>query len=128
MQFTVFIRYNYKIILWSLVIAYLCFSPSDGFKKVPIIIPHLDKVVHFIMFFVLGMLMEALKIRKINLITRIWLPLLGIVYGGLIELVQYYLIDGRHGDLVDWTADILGLLIGIGLVKILPLKLQRLMA
>jgi VanZ family protein len=53
---------------------------------------------------------------------------LGVVYGGLIELVQHFLIDGRHGDLIDWTADILGLVIGIGLVRILPLKLQQLLA
>ncbi|MGD9994572.1 MAG: VanZ family protein [Salinivirgaceae bacterium] len=128
MQFSVLIRYNYKIILWSLVIAYLCFSPSDGFKKVPILIPHLDKVVHFIMFFILGMLMETLKIRQINVVTRIGLPLLGIVYGGLIELIQHFVIDGRHGDWVDWIADILGLFIGIGFVKLLPLKLRRLLA
>ncbi|MGE4290526.1 MAG: VanZ family protein [Salinivirgaceae bacterium] len=128
MQFLVLIRYHYKIILWSLVIAYLCFSPSDGFKKVPILIPHLDKVVHFIMFFILGMLMEALKIRQINVVTRIGLPLLGIVYGGLIELTQHFVIDGRHGDWVDWTADIIGLSIGILFVKILPLKIQRLLA
>ena len=128
MRLSSFIQFNYKIILWSLVIAYLCFSPSDGFRKVPIIIPHLDKVVHFIMFFILGMLMEALKIRKINVVTRIGLPLLGIVYGRLIELVQHFVINGRHGDWVDWFADIIGLLIGIGLVKILPLKLRRLLA
>jgi len=128
MRFYVFIQLYYKIFLWSLVIAYLCFSPSDGFKKVPIIIPHMDKVVHFIMFFILGMLMETIKTRVLNLVTRFGLPLLGMVYGGLIELVQHYLINGRHGDLIDWTADIMGLIIGIGFVKILPLKLQRVLS
>jgi VanZ family protein len=128
MRFFNFIQYYYKIILWSLVIAYLCFAPSDGFRKVPILIPHLDKVVHFIMFFILGMLIEALKISRINVVTLIGLPLLGIIYGGLIELVQHFLIDGRHGDWVDWLADSIGLFIGIGFVKILPLKLQRLLA
>jgi VanZ family protein len=128
MRFSNFLQYYYKIILWSLVIAYLCFAPSDGFKKVPIAIPHLDKVVHFIMFFILGLFIEALRIRRLAPKFRFRLPLLGVVYGGLIELVQHFLIDGRHGDLIDWTADILGLVIGIGLVRILPLKLQQLLA
>jgi VanZ family protein len=88
----------------------------------------MDKVVHFIMFFILGMLMETIKTRVLNLVTRFGLPLLGMVYGGLIELVQHYLINGRHGDLIDWTADIMGLIIGIGFVKILPLKLQRVLS
>ena len=51
----------YRILIWLFVIAYLCFAPADDFGKVDIMIPHFDKVVHFIMFLILGILLESVS-------------------------------------------------------------------
>ncbi len=37
-----------------------------------------------------------------------------IFYGGLMEILQNTLTTTRHGDLVDWGADILGVVLGLG--------------
>lgn len=128
MSFAVFIKYNYKIILWSLVIAYLCFAPSDGFNKVPIAIPHLDKVVHFIMFFILGIFIAAVNYNKSTLFNKIFLPVLAIVYGGVIEIVQWQLLTGRSGDYKDWIADTIGVFIALWLFSYVPLTFKKLLA
>jgi VanZ family protein len=36
------------------------------------------------------------------------------VYGGLIEVLQSTLTTTRHGDVMDWFADSLGIAVGLG--------------
>ena len=116
-----------KLFVWSLVIAYLCFAPADEFKKVHITIPHFDKVVHFGMFFILGIIMSAIKYAKPSKFNTLWLPVLAIAYGGIIELIQLQFIYKRNGDFIDWLADIIGLFIGIWIFGYLPQKLQKIL-
>jgi VanZ family protein len=104
-------RSYYKIIIWLLVIAYLCFAPSDGFKKVNIPIPHIDKFVHFIMFYILGVFLQAATFQ--NLKTRNTLFIAFLIYGLLIEIIQHYMIASRNGDVIDFLFDSLGLIVGI---------------
>jgi len=122
------IKVYYKIFIWSLVIAYLCFAPSDDFKKVNISIPHFDKVVHFGMFFILGIFITVIKHIKSSRFNSLWLPVLAIIYGGAIELIQLQYIYKRNGDLVDWLADIIGLFIGIWIFSFIPNRLRKLLA
>jgi VanZ family protein len=37
-----------------------------------------------------------------------------VCYGGLIEVLQSMLTTTRHGDVVDWAADSLGIVVGLG--------------
>jgi VanZ family protein len=103
----------YKVVIWSFVIAYLCFAPSDEFKRVHITIPHFDKVVHFGMFFILGLLISAISHKRNNLFNSKILPVFAVIYGGVIEIIQYNYIQSRSGDWIDWLFDIMGLLIAI---------------
>ena len=88
--------------------------PGDGS---PPLIPHLDKLMHFLGFAVGGMLMagllasvtRALMRRKVrwDLIIPATAILIGL-FGWLDEWHQCF-TPGRHGaDLADWVADFLG--------------------
>lgn len=65
-------------------------------------IPHIDKVVHFVLFFVLAATMH-LAFRP-----RMWfaLPLL-LGYAVAIEVIQHY-VPGRGADVWDVVADMVG--------------------
>lgn len=47
------------------------------------------------------------------------------VYGALLEWIQFSFTDERSGDALDWLADLLGVLIGLGAAKILEPALNR---
>ena len=115
-----FVKHFYKLLIWVFVIAYLSFATSDNFRQVNLSIPHLDKMVHFIMFLILGVLVAAIIYQKRKTFPPILFPLIGILYGGLIEIIQFKFIDTRSGDLLDWFADIFGLVVGLFVFKYLP--------
>ena len=73
----------WRNIIWAGVIFFLCAIPSDSIPDPKLKIPHLDKVVHFGMFF----------------------------YGGLIEVLQFKYFN-RGGDWWDLFADVLGGVVG----------------
>ena len=53
---------------------------------------------------------HAPRVRKYILVV-----VLPILYGGLIEILQEYFFPPRAGEWLDWLADIVGTVIGIGL-------------
>jgi VanZ family protein len=70
-----------------------------------------DKLDHLAAFAVLAVLMSCGRRRP-------WIWVLGVgLWGGVIELGQGY--TGRHGDLLDWYADLAGAALG-GLLLALP--------
>lgn len=71
-------------------------------------LPGNDKLHHLVGFAVLALPTATLAPR----LTWGVLPLLAL-YGGLIEVVQPWV--GRERDLFDLSADLLGLLVGLGL-------------
>lgn len=101
-------------IIWAIVIFVLCAMPSDSIPNPHLNIPHLDKAVHFGMFFIMALLLcnelqyqTSMNLRKIYLTT----VCIALVYGGVIELLQHYFF-GRSGDMLDLLADVLGAIIG----------------
>ncbi|MFA9371692.1 MAG: VanZ family protein [Labilibaculum antarcticum] len=102
----------WRNILWAVVIFILCSIPGNDLPKTSLIaIPYFDKIVHFGMFFVMGIFLFAelstqTKLKRIT-ITGIIILLIAI-YGGLIEFLQQNYFINRSGDYWDLTADILG--------------------
>ncbi len=117
-----------KILIWSIVIANLCFAPASEINKVHINIPHFDKIVHFGMFFILALLIAGLNGKYATYFNRILLPVIAIVYGGLIELIQLWFISGRDGDWFDWIADNAGVVLGLMVFSFLPFQLKKLLS
>lgn len=93
--------------------------------SVPIInIPHFDKIVHFTFYFVaaiLGLLSFRIKIVQgvsLNKLTIVMLLSL-IIFGIIIEVMQYGFTTSRTGDIFDALANTLGALIGVLTAKML---------
>jgi len=118
------IKTYYKIIIWVIVIAFLCFTPGNDLQKIKIPIPHFDKLVHFTMFYILGLLISGKK-NSLNVISILWLYILAVIYGGIIEIVQLNWIYMRSGDVVDWLFDLIGLLLAWKTFAYYPLLLQK---
>lgn len=110
-----------KLIIWIFVIGYLCFSSGDGLNKlnlnsiIPLWLqPYMDKIVHFTMFFILAFLIKSLHWQTTinNKLYYIYLGI-GILYAAITEVIQYYCIATRSGDILDFTADIVGITLSI---------------
>lgn len=103
-------------VLWCIVIFILCTLPVGDIVKTEVTIPFFDKIVHFLMFYILGIFVCSELIfqteysyKTISLITIL---LVGL-YGGIIELLQNYIFVYRSGDFYDLLADVLGGILGV---------------
>ena len=103
--------------------------PGDGS---PPLIPHLDKLMHFLGFAVGGMLMAGLLASVTRTLMRRkarWdfiIPATAILIGlfGWLDEWHQCFTPGRHGaDLADWVADFLG---GIAGALLFPAIFHRL--
>lgn len=96
--------------------ASLATFPEDGTPDISI--PHFDKLVHFSFYFgaaVLGTLFvrEAMHDSPPLMATLVYVALGAIIYGIIIEVLQYTLTVDRQGDIFDVVANSLGAVIGV---------------
>ena len=73
-----------------------------------------DKLGHFLVFAVLGVWAHLAWENRDH---RKWLIGFLVLYGLLIECVQYF-VPGRNFSIPDWIMDILGLIIAVLLIKL----------
>ncbi len=106
-----FLKSRKFTLLTALVILFLCVIklPESGSQAT---IPHLDKLVHFLMFLFLSFVYYLEK-RALTLLIALFLAF----YGAFIEFVQYFL-PYRSADFFDWLADVLGILAVFPAIKI----------
>ena len=122
------INIKYLIIIWIIVVFILSSIPGSDIPKISRFkIPHLDKIVHFIMYFTLQFLVltEYYKNYKNKyLFTKVLLLtlLLSISYGLIMELLQEYLFISRTASLYDFLANSAGAIFGSISVIILSRK------
>lgn len=111
-----FIRSYWKSIVIVTVIAYFSLLRES---RIPLLPPiaNADKWAHICMYLVLAFALqwETGKAKISHIRQWEWSLLFPIAYGGIIELLQHYFFYPRTGDWLDWTADIIGTIIGIGL-------------
>jgi len=105
--------HNWKFtIIWSSVILFLSFykfpqTHGEG------LIPDVDKIVHFGMYFILAAILKIeakIDDMKIFLFT--------ILFGGIIEIFQSLLTNYRSGDPNDLLFDFLGAIFFCSLYEI----------
>lgn len=75
----------------------------------------LDKVAHFAMYGILGLLAGRAARQTWHRLGWGWFVAGGLILGALDELQQYF-IPSRSSDPMDWLADAAGYLIGFWLV------------
>jgi VanZ family protein len=85
-------------------------------KKNILKIDHLDKYVHFILFFGLEILILIefrAKKRNVHLTSILVIAFMPLVYAAITELIQLFFILDRDGTWQDFIADIIGIFVGI---------------
>lgn len=106
------------VFTWLIVILVLCGMPSQDVDAISFFkFPHVDKVTHFGLYFILGLLfmgalnfIPRLKGRVIIYFISIFFCFL---YGWLIEILQREFFVGRSYDWSDIWADTAGAIVGV---------------
>lgn len=109
MQRKKFIFYWLPVILWSAAIMYASTRPLD----VPTYLPSQDKVAHFIVYALLGMLfIRALHdtFHSINLRIMLFTICIVALFGAAIEIIQIYC--NRFFEWYDIFANTIGACLG----------------
>jgi VanZ family protein len=121
-----FIKYHGFSILCGAGIFILCTIQIPPQDNIPLF-PNFDKVVHFMMYFVLSLsiVLETIHVktqaRKSILRTFFIALIISAIFGGAIELIQGGLTDYRSADMMDWIFDMGGAVaacLSIGLVRL----------
>lgn len=119
------LKKNIFSIIVALIIMYLSLAGSDTFKKVSFVnIPHIDKIVHFCMYFgfMSVIILEnrsSLKSNRLLFLTA----LIPLFYGILMEFLQLALTVTRSASLYDIVANSTGILVSLLLwIWIKPIK------
>ena len=105
-----------KLLIWTLVIFYICLSPSDEIPKTKLFeIPYFDKMVHFGIYFIFTLIFTSILQSKNYSHQKIFITniVITILFGSLIEVLQYYLPIDRSADLYDFIADLSGTLAAV---------------
>ena len=116
--------YSLGFVAWMIFITWASlatFSSNDipSFK-----IPPLDKAVHFTFYFVAVMLgimcVRENNVKKYTLVKSVLtMALLLVVFGIIIEVIQYKFSPNRMGDLYDGLANSIGAFTGAWVMKTL---------
>jgi VanZ family protein len=114
-------KFFYYQFPWLLLMLLIFVQSSIGRQILPEIKFDLaDKILHFIVFGMLGILTaRGLKNSDNKLLNQNWFSFsiyICILYGASDEIHQYF-VPGRHASWGDWIADILGIVIMIWLYK-----------
>ena len=118
------VGYTLLFISWVVVITMLSlFSfPAMDMDPGSFNVPYADKITHFIFYLVFAfvgcMSVRERTMGNLGLVktTRVVL-VLAIIYGILIEILQYTLTTDRMAELGDVFANTLGAFAGIGLIR-----------
>ena len=113
-----FLRYHLPTLLWALFILTICAIPGDKIPQLSFLEwlkP--DKIVHFLVFAVLCILLlrSFLEAKALHLSQKNAVILsisICIVYGALVEFLQYAVFINRSGDVRDAIANSIGAFIG----------------
>lgn len=108
------VRVYWKALSWNLIILILSLMPSDGIPDSKWWqFPHIDKVVHFIMYAILTFLILQKnhimfgKFKQINVLALTFFYV--FFMGFFIEILQNSFLIGRNFDIFDVVANTAGL-------------------
>lgn len=111
------------VALWTLLTIYLTTFPSEKIIEVELF--RYDKIGHFLIFGGWTFLIGLIQLVYLERIHDSLLPILiiGISFGGLIEIAQYLMPYGRYASWFDMLANILGGLTAFVVLKMIQKQL-----
>lgn len=119
-----YLREHPKIVLWGIVVMtaislLLTLIPGEAFSNS--FIWSYDKLGHLLLFGGWTYLLGLYSTLKHPARTKLWkIFLLGLIFGGSIEILQEILPVNRTGDIVDFLVDALGAILAIAMLKLIP--------
>lgn len=104
--------------VWSITILVFCLMPSSSISRVHVPVQSFDKVLHFLIFLIFTWTLtygftSSTDQRGLSLKCTIICFVISVLYGGLIEVLQYILTQDRHGDWFDLLADAVGVIVAL---------------
>ena len=108
-----------KSIIWGIIILLGSTIPGNKISRVALLeLKHIDKLLHFMMYFIFSLILyfdlrKYINALKIKYFVYLYIFFISLVWGIIIELIQYYILSYREGNVADIMANISGILIGI---------------
>lgn len=103
-------KYLWGAIFWTITITFLSLVSLNKISTLPEI-KFKDKIIHFMFYFVFVILWaKGLSLKKINLL---WLFLIAVFYGIIIEIFQSLFTVSRQADVFDALANTIGAFTGL---------------
>lgn len=107
------LKFDYiAFVAWLIAVTLLSLVPAN--MDTQPFIPHFDKLVHFVFYLGLSWLLGRLLKREPYFVGKVLIPT--ICYSILMEVLQEAMDLGRHFDIFDIIANIIGALIGTILI------------
>lgn len=106
-------------VLWTLTIFILCAAPGEYIpSKTWLDLLSIDKWIHALMFFILCILFFAAAVKySKGMWVFVLIVVCGVLYGGLLEVMQATCFSNRGADWQDFAADAAGCLLALPLIK-----------
>ena len=114
-------KYNKALSILTVITILSLINPSKINPDDIQLIPHTDKIVHFIMYFTLGFvfMFEYYIHHKKRIINISQILILPLMWGAFMELLQYYTTSNRSADWWDMAANALGIIVAFFAVVLL---------
>lgn len=111
------IKHHIITLLWACLILLIMCIPGNYIPKPPRLLELFspDKILHVLLFAPLSFLIargfwkQTKQLKKAMLISLSF----GIIYALTTELLQYFVVSGRNGNIYDAIADCIGIFIGV---------------
>ena len=105
-----YLKIFWKPLFWLALICYSLFIPAKNLPLTPLFsIPHFDKMVHFVLFFVLCLLLIR-PLKSVELKHRFYAPFFTVLLSALLELCQHTISSSRNSNIYDFLANAAGAL------------------
>jgi VanZ family protein len=112
--------------IWAAFVFVVHVAPVDSERARRFDFPFADKWVHGILFFALaGISLLARDSKRSMRDSVVLIVLVCAGYGALLEWIQFSFTDERSGDVLDWLADLAGMLTGLLFAKTIEPRLNR---
>ena len=107
MQLLLGLKYIFIAVVWTILITVLSLITIEKTPSFVLQLPFKDKIVHFVFYFVFGILW-SLGLKDKLARFRFKVLFLAIIYGIVIEVLQEVLTKNRTADFYDVLANTLG--------------------
>lgn len=110
-----------QTIVTALLIMYLSLTEQvGGAERIHRLMPYSDKVAHFIMYFVLTLVLIISYRGYVACRLQVLMLVLGVfLYGVLMEILQKYVTINRHFEWWDMAANLIGIMAALLLIQII---------